>query len=78
MFSEKLTLTDDSQCRSSSHEVVTSPHPKNTTCDNRISNVVDARASRVEEHGDGGYELTSKDNEYTFPPIETDSNHSTT
>jgi hypothetical protein len=72
------TPTDDSQRRSSSHKVVTPPHPKDTACDNRISNVVDARAAGVEEHGDGGYELTGKDNKYTLPPIQAYTNHSTT
>ena len=38
----------------------------------------DACATRVEEHGDGGYELTGKDHKYTLPPIESNSNRGTT
>ena len=71
------SIPDNSQRSPRTNKVVTSPHAKNTASHNRISNVIDARASGVEEHGHRANELTGKDNKNALPPIQADADHGT-
>src|SRR3569833_1787832 len=71
------SIPNDSKHSARGDDVKATVHAKDAARDNRIPQMVDGGASRVEEHGDARDVLRRKDNDDGLPPVQANADHGT-